>query len=89
MSKHPTGRGSEQFVVRFPDGMRDRIRAAAEENGRSMNAEIIYRLQTTLEMDAYEPKANAHPEEPPSLRELIERMNDLQRQIMDYTKNIR
>lgn len=88
MSKHPTGRGSDQFVVRFPDGMHDHIRAAAEANGRSMNAEIIYRLQTTLEMDDYEPKANAHPEEPPTLREMIDRMNELQRQIMEYAKNV-
>lgn len=63
MSKHPTGRGSEQFVVRFPDGMRDRIREAAETNGRSMNAEIIYRLQTTLEMDAYVPGPNVQTDE--------------------------
>lgn len=56
-------RGSDQFNLRFPDGMRERIRAAAEENGRSMNAEIIYRLQTTLEMDDYVPGPNAHPDD--------------------------
>ena len=38
-------RGSDQFVVRFPVGMRDRIREAAEANGRSMNAEIIAALE--------------------------------------------
>lgn len=31
----------EQFIVRFPDGMRDRIRSSAEANHRSMNSEII------------------------------------------------
>lgn len=82
-------RGSDQFNLRFPDGMRERIRAAAEENGRSMNAEIIYRLQTTLEMDDYVPGPNAHPEEPPTLREMIDRMNELQRQILEYAKNVR
>lgn len=35
-------------MLRLPDGMRDRIKAAADENGRSMNSEII----ATLE-DAY------------------------------------
>lgn len=35
----------DQFVVRFPDGMRDRIRDAAAENKRSMNAEIIATLE--------------------------------------------
>jgi len=39
------GRGSEQFMLRLPDGMRDRIRAAVEANGRSMNGEIIKTLE--------------------------------------------
>lgn len=33
-------------MLRLPDGMRDRIRAAAEANGRSMNAEIVQTLET-------------------------------------------
>ncbi|MCL4217738.1 MAG: Arc family DNA-binding protein [Candidatus Hydrogenedentes bacterium] len=78
-----------QYKFMIPASMKQRLEDAAHENRRSLSAEIISRLETTLEMDAYVPKANAHPEEPPSLRELIERMNDLQRQIMDYTKNIR
>lgn len=35
----------DKFMLRLPDGMRDRIRAAAEANGRSMNAEIVYTLE--------------------------------------------
>ncbi|GGO55192.1 Arc-like DNA binding domain-containing protein [Roseovarius pacificus] len=35
----------DQFVVRLPDGMRDRIKAAAEKNGRSMNSEIVSTLE--------------------------------------------
>lgn len=42
-------RGSDQFMVRFPDGMRDKIRQAADSNGRSMNAEIIARLEASFE----------------------------------------
>ena len=38
-------RGSEQFVLRLPDGMRDRLKNLAAENGRSVNAEIIARLE--------------------------------------------
>lgn len=34
----------DKFVLRLPDGMRDQIKSAAKENGRSMNAEIIARL---------------------------------------------
>jgi hypothetical protein len=35
----------DQFVLRFPEGMRDRIKAAAERNNRSMNAEIVAALE--------------------------------------------
>lgn len=41
----PTGRESDKFMLRLPDGMRDRIKAAAEANGRSMNAEIVATLE--------------------------------------------
>lgn len=32
-------------MLRLPDGMRDRIKAAAESNNRSMNAEIVATLE--------------------------------------------
>ncbi|MCF3642911.1 Arc family DNA-binding protein [Rhizobium sp. TRM95111] len=38
----------DQYMLRFPDGMRDRLKATAEQNGRSMNAEIITRLEASL-----------------------------------------
>lgn len=34
----------DKFLVRLPDGMRDRIKYAADANGRSMNAEIVAAL---------------------------------------------
>lgn len=34
----------DKYVLRLPDGMRDRIKRAAEKNKRSMNAEIIAAL---------------------------------------------
>jgi hypothetical protein len=40
-----TNRESDRFMLRLPDGMRDRIKAAAEANNRSMNAEIVATLQ--------------------------------------------
>ncbi len=42
------GRGSDQFALRLPDGMREQIKAAAAANHRSMNAEIIARLEDTF-----------------------------------------
>lgn len=41
----------DRFIVRLPDGMRDKIRSVAERNGRSMNAEIVARLQRSLDAD--------------------------------------
>lgn len=32
---------NDKFMLRMPDGMRDRIKSAADNNGRSMNAEIV------------------------------------------------
>lgn len=36
---------SDKFMLRLPDGMRDRIKAAAEAANRSMNAEIVATLE--------------------------------------------
>lgn len=41
-------RGSDQFALRFPDGMRDRIKVRAAENRRSMNSEILGLLEAAL-----------------------------------------
>lgn len=44
----PPSRTADQFVVRLPDGMRDRIAEAAAANKRSMNAEIVARLEDSF-----------------------------------------
>ncbi len=38
---------SDGYILRFPDGLRDEIKAAALMNDRSMNAEIVARLSGT------------------------------------------
>ena len=38
----------DKFMLRFPEGMRERIRVAAEKSGRSMNAEIVARLDESF-----------------------------------------
>ena len=42
------GRDSDKFMLRLPDGMRERIAKVAKQNGRSMNAEIVARLDESL-----------------------------------------
>lgn len=39
---------SDKFMLRLPDGMREQIRAEAEANHRSMNAEIVAALDEWL-----------------------------------------
>lgn len=41
-------RDQNKFIVRMPDGLRDRIRNVAEASSRSMNAEIVHRLELSL-----------------------------------------
>ena len=51
----PPSRTAEQFVVRLPDGMRDRIGEAAKANNRSMNAEIVARIEDSFKAQAEVP----------------------------------
>lgn len=54
MTQNPENRTlTDKFMLRLPDGMRDRIKAAAEANNRSMNAEIVARLTASLEQDDF------------------------------------
>lgn len=39
---------SDGFMLRFPDGMRDRLKELASLSGRSLNAEIIDRLEKSI-----------------------------------------
>jgi len=48
-----TGRESVQQMLRLTDDLRESLRAASEENGRSLNAEIVQRLENSLAGDNY------------------------------------
>ncbi|MBR9890791.1 Arc family DNA-binding protein [bacterium] len=53
---------NDKFMLRLPDGLRSRIRAVAERNCRSMNAEIVALLEERF----------PDKREPPSLDEIEE-----------------
>lgn len=55
MPQDTPSRKLDQYIVRLPDGMRDRLKEAAAQSNRSMNAEIIYRLELTFGVSAPEP----------------------------------
>jgi hypothetical protein len=48
LAKKTAGRGSDQYMLRLPDGMRETIAKRAAENGRSINTEIIAALEQYL-----------------------------------------
>ena len=62
MAAGKAGRGSDQFPLRLPPGMRDQIKRAADDSGRSMNSEILEVLREVF------------PEEP-SLEELVDEID--------------
>lgn len=51
MVTEPRKREGPQLLLRFPEGsnLRDRLDGAARENKRSLTAEIIHRLERSLE----------------------------------------
>jgi len=40
---------ADKFIIRLPKGMRDLIAEKAQSNNRTMNAEVVARLQSTFE----------------------------------------
>lgn len=48
-------RTADKFVVRLPNGMREQVAEVARKNHRSMNSEIIDRLEQSLLNTQFEP----------------------------------
>ena len=78
-----SSRTADKFVVRLPDGMRERIADVARNHHRSMNSEIIARLeQSLIQEDSLGDELNLRLDSPElSLheRELLQRFRQLSR----------
>lgn len=48
-TKKIAAKNADQYMLRFPEGMRDQLAALAEANGRSMNTEVIAALERHLQ----------------------------------------
>lgn len=44
-------RTADKFVLRLPEGLRDRINLAAKKNHRSMNGEMIARIDGSMDLE--------------------------------------
>lgn len=60
MAEQRVPQNADKYIVRFPDGMRARIAEAAKANNRSMNSEIVSRLEASFD-DAPSDRAGAGP----------------------------
>ena len=49
MSKTPPSRTADKLIVRLPDGMRDKVAAAAKAKDRSSTAEVVFALEAWLD----------------------------------------
>lgn len=49
MAEQSASRMLDQFVVRLPEGMRNRLKKIAAENRRSMNSEIVVMLENACD----------------------------------------
>ncbi len=83
MKQTYSSRTADKFVVRLPEGMRERIADIARSHHRSMNSEIIARLeQSMLQEGALDDDlslANDRPELTLHERELLQRFRQLSR----------
>jgi len=90
MSTIPTNRESDRYMLRLPDGMRDRIKAAAEANNRSMNAEIVATLEEkypapTVQHDFLDGLLS-HVLEPEDWAERIKRIDAMNEQLQQQSR---
>lgn len=78
-----SSRTADKFVVRLPDGMRERIADVARNHHRSMNSEIIARLeQSMLQEGTLDDESDLRldsPELSMHERELLQRFRQLSR----------
>lgn len=70
-----SSRNADKFVVRLPDGLRERIAEAAKRDGRSMNSQIVNLLDTfygeTPMFTSIEPGKHFEPPWQPVVGQLV------------------
>lgn len=80
-----------QFKLRLPAGLHARLKVSAETNNRSMNAEIVQRLEASLSQSVIEELApgqplrtippEAYPVRGEDIRSLTEKVEELLQQL--------
>ena len=68
-------REQDKFMLRLPDGMRERLTLEARSRGRSMNAEVVARLRKSLE-------------DQDAAADLAERLDRIEAMILDHDRKL-
>lgn len=66
---------ADKFMLRMPPGLKDRLAAAAKQSGRSINQEIVSRLELSLDRFS-------------SLEGIVSDVDDLKKFVEEYGPNI-
>lgn len=70
---------AEKFIVRLPPGMREKISEAAKTNNRSMNAEVVARLNRSFSMPDLSGQTTSYSEGGQVVhRDIVQHIADLQ-----------
>lgn len=80
---------ADKFMLRMPDGMRDRLKDEAAKNKRSLNAEIVSRLDDSFEVSKALPMVGGALD---SLEDSIKQnreMVDVSRAVLSEVKGLR
>ncbi len=84
----------DRFMVRLPDGMRELVSQAATKNKRTMNAEIVARLERSFQeegdnrMNDFAHRITLLEEQVGKVRVLDSTLHLLQLRITDLEKNL-
>lgn len=76
MAKRPASE-ADKLIIRLPDGMREKIRRAAASNNRSMNGEVIARLEQSFETSKRKP--NGAPQT--TMADILKQIEELEQRI--------
>jgi len=81
----------EKFVIRLPNGLRDRIRSLSEQNRRSMNSEIIMVLENHIRQTFMDQMIEANPDDgfvPGNRDHHVANLRDMQTELARRLENL-
>jgi plasmid stability protein len=84
-----TNRTSDKFILRLPDGMREKLARVAERKGRSMNAEVVAALAMYFEHEDAAPGSKGYRRSAAietAIKDLVDQMANQHRELVQLIK---